>query len=188
MFLAMEQENLFPEAPNVLSDKEIAAVLHAAIAGGIRRHREADLYLSTICAEHLATELRLVGLVVVRPLRRHCATEVMPELPHGAPSGPVTPIGEVAKWEFRIKCRGCRRKVVLRVADISARRGPRLPIYQVVANLRCSGWTPSGTCGARPASVTLVELDRGGKSARVLREINVLPIVRPEWTDDRYRR
>jgi hypothetical protein len=67
MFLAMEQENLFPEAPNVLSDKEIAAVLHAPIAGGIRRHRDAGLYLSTICAKHLATELRLVGLVVVRP-------------------------------------------------------------------------------------------------------------------------
>jgi hypothetical protein len=99
----------------------------------------------------------------------------MPELPYGAPPGPVTPIGEVDKWELRIKCRGCRRKVVLRVAHIIERRGPRLPIYRLVTNLRCSGWTPLGTCGARPASVMLVELDRGGKSARVLREIDVMP-------------
>ena len=112
----------------------------------------------------------------------------MPELPYGAPPSPVTPIGGVEKWEFRIKCRGCRRKVVLRVADVIARRGPHLPIYQVVANLRCSGWTQSGTCGAQPASVMLVELDRHGKSARVLREIDVLPKVRPENTNDRHFR
>jgi hypothetical protein len=63
----------------------------------------------------------------------------------------------------------------MRVADVIERRGRQLPIYQAVAKLRCSGWTPSGKCGARPSQVMLVELDRYGKSARVLREINVLP-------------
>jgi hypothetical protein len=99
----------------------------------------------------------------------------MPELPYGAPPGPVTPIGEVEKWEFRIKCGGCRRQITLRVAKVIERHGSRLRIYQAVAKLRCSGWAPSGQCGARPSQVMLVELDRGGKSARVLREINVLP-------------
>jgi hypothetical protein len=59
--LTMEQEKLFPDLPNPLSDEEIATVLHSAIARGIRRHREADLYLSGICARHLA------GFVVVKP-------------------------------------------------------------------------------------------------------------------------
>ena len=120
--------------------------------------------------------------------RRDYVTDAMPELPYGAPPSPVTPIGDVEKWEFRIKCLGCRRKVVLRVADVIAGRGPHLPIYQVVANLRCSGWTSSGNCGARPALVMLVELDRHGKSARAPREIDVLPKVRSDNINDRYFR
>jgi hypothetical protein len=63
----MEQEKLFPGLSSPLTDEEIATVLSAAIACGIRGHREADLYLSGICAKHLATELRLAGLVVTRP-------------------------------------------------------------------------------------------------------------------------
>lgn len=61
----MDQDDLFP-LPSPLPDEEIASVLHSAIARGIRRHREADLYLSGICAMHLANELRLAGLAVVR--------------------------------------------------------------------------------------------------------------------------
>jgi hypothetical protein len=62
----MEQENLFSGLTNPLTDEEIATILHAAIVCGIRRHREGDLYLSGVCAKHLASELRLAGLVVVR--------------------------------------------------------------------------------------------------------------------------
>jgi hypothetical protein len=63
----MEQDSLFPGLPSPLTDKEIATVLWAAIGRCIRRSREADLYLAGIWARHLANELRLVGLVVVRP-------------------------------------------------------------------------------------------------------------------------
>ena len=66
MFFFMEQRPLFPGLPSTLTDEEVETVLHAVIASGIRRHREADLYLSTVCARHLANELRLAGLIVVR--------------------------------------------------------------------------------------------------------------------------
>jgi hypothetical protein len=65
--VSMEQDSLFPDAPTILTDDEIATVLRAAISRGIRRSREADLYLTSICARYLVDELRLEGLVVVRP-------------------------------------------------------------------------------------------------------------------------
>ena len=43
------------------------AVLGSAISRGIGGSREADLYLASICARHLADELRSAGLVMVRP-------------------------------------------------------------------------------------------------------------------------
>ena len=104
----------------------------------------------------------------------------MPELPHGAPPGPVTPIGELAHWELRIWCSRCKRRISLRVADVIERQGQRLPIYQAVAKLRCSGWAPPGRCGAPPSQVVLVEVERYGKSTRVLREIVVLPCAEVE--------
>jgi hypothetical protein len=99
----------------------------------------------------------------------------MPELPYGAAPVPVTPLADVRHWQFRITCRKCRRKVVMQVADIIKRHGPKLPIYEAVARLRCNGWTPSGTCRARPAEVVLAEVYTYGKSTRVARQIDVLP-------------
>jgi hypothetical protein len=99
----------------------------------------------------------------------------MPELPAGAPPTPVTAIGDVAKWEFRISCGKCRRKVMVRVATIIERQGPHLPIYRVVDRLRCNGWTPAGRCGGRPRSVLLAEVWYHGKSGRIVREMEVFP-------------
>jgi hypothetical protein len=67
MFFSMEQDSLFPDLPTALTDEEIAGVLRAVIGRGIRGSREADLYLTSICARYLVDELRLAGLVVVRP-------------------------------------------------------------------------------------------------------------------------
>jgi putative SOS response-associated peptidase YedK len=55
-------------------------------------------------------------------------TNAMPELPYGAPPGPVTPIGDVDHWQLRISCSGCKRKVAVRVADVIERLGRQLPI------------------------------------------------------------
>jgi hypothetical protein len=99
----------------------------------------------------------------------------MPELPPGAPLAPITPIGEVAKWEFRISCSGCRRRVMVSVASVIERLGPRVPIYRIVDRFRCDGWTPSGRCGAVPRSVVLAKVWRRGKSTRIEREIEVWP-------------
>lgn len=104
----------------------------------------------------------------------------MPELPSGAPPGPITPIGELAHWEFRIWCGRCKRRIALPVADVIERQGRRLPIYQAVAKLRCSGWASPGRCGAPPSRVMLVEVERYGKSSRVRREIDVLPTPKVE--------
>jgi hypothetical protein len=61
-----EQLPLFPAWP-ILADSEVMAVLRSAINRGIRGSREADLDLAGTCARHLVDELRLAGLVVVRP-------------------------------------------------------------------------------------------------------------------------
>ena len=61
-----EQLPLFPVWP-VLTDDEIMTVLRGAIGRGIRGTREADVYLAGTCARYLMNELRLAGLVVVRP-------------------------------------------------------------------------------------------------------------------------
>ena len=65
--ISMEQANLFPDFPTPLTDDETVSVLRAAIGRGIRRSREADLYLTSMCARYIVDELRLAGLVVVRP-------------------------------------------------------------------------------------------------------------------------
>jgi hypothetical protein len=67
MFSFMEQALLFPDLPPPLTDEEIVTVLRTALARGIRGSREADLYLSTVCAKFLVDELRLAGLAVLRP-------------------------------------------------------------------------------------------------------------------------
>jgi hypothetical protein len=52
-----------------LSDEEIAAVLRQAIVRGGRLSRQADVFLASICAEHLVEGLGDAGLVVARPVR-----------------------------------------------------------------------------------------------------------------------
>jgi hypothetical protein len=58
---------LFQPPQDELSDEEIAAVLRQTIAGAGRLPRHADVFLASICAEHLVDGLRAAGLIVVRP-------------------------------------------------------------------------------------------------------------------------
>jgi hypothetical protein len=48
-----------------------------------------------------------------------------------------------------------------------------MPIYKVVAKLRCNGWTSAGKCRGRPATVVLAEVWRHRKSGRAVHEIDV---------------
>jgi hypothetical protein len=62
----MLQRRLFPDPRPDLTDEEVVAALRIAIERGGRLPRIADLYLNTICAEHVVEELRGLGLEVVR--------------------------------------------------------------------------------------------------------------------------
>ncbi len=62
----MDQRSLFPDPRPQVTDDEVVAAFRIAIARGGRLPRLAELYLSTVCAEHLVDELRGAGLEVVR--------------------------------------------------------------------------------------------------------------------------
>lgn len=62
----MKQHRLFPDPRPAVTDEEIVAAFRIAIQRGGRLPRLADLYRSTICAEHLIDELRGEGLEIVR--------------------------------------------------------------------------------------------------------------------------
>lgn len=64
----MEQGSLFSDLRRNASDEEVVQVLRIALARGGRLPRLAELYLSSICAEHLLEELRLAELEVVHRL------------------------------------------------------------------------------------------------------------------------
>jgi hypothetical protein len=66
MFLPMRQARLFPDPRADVSDEEVVAAFRVAIQRGGRLPRLAELYLGTVCAEHLVEELRGQGLDVVR--------------------------------------------------------------------------------------------------------------------------
>jgi len=68
MFLDMEQADLFPDPRPSVHDEEIVAAIRGAISNSGRLSRLADLYLNTVCADHLVRELRVAGLVVVRAM------------------------------------------------------------------------------------------------------------------------
>jgi hypothetical protein len=71
MFSSMEQANLFPDLRPTATDEEVMAAFRVAISRGGRLPRLAELYLSSICAEHLVDELRVAGLEIVkRPEQR----------------------------------------------------------------------------------------------------------------------
>jgi hypothetical protein len=64
----MEQGNLFSDLRRNATDEEVMQVLRIAIARGGRLPRLAELYLSSVCVEHLLEELRLAELEVVHRL------------------------------------------------------------------------------------------------------------------------
>jgi hypothetical protein len=63
----MEQHDLFPETTRSASDEEVVAAFRIAVSRGGRLPRLAELYLATVCAEHLVEELHAAVLAVVRP-------------------------------------------------------------------------------------------------------------------------
>ena len=67
---------------------------------------------------------------------------------------------------------------MIEVSALIERHGPQVPIYKVVDRFHCVGWATGGQCGGKPGAVTLAEVWKHGKSARVVREIDVLPIAR----------
>jgi hypothetical protein len=62
----MEQRGLFPETLRAATDEEVVAAFRIALSRGGHLPRFADLYLSTVCAEHLLDQLHMAGLRVVR--------------------------------------------------------------------------------------------------------------------------
>ena len=64
----MEQASLFRDPRPTMTDEEFVAVIRCAISPGGRLSRMADLYLNTVCAEHLVHELRVAGMEVVRAI------------------------------------------------------------------------------------------------------------------------
>jgi hypothetical protein len=62
----MEQQNLFPETVRAATDEEVMAAFRIALSRGGRLNRMADLYLASVCAEHLVDQLHIAGLRVVK--------------------------------------------------------------------------------------------------------------------------
>ena len=64
------QPALFPsgEATEPVPDEDVVAILAAAIrdAKGGRMTREAEIFMASLCAEHLVDRLALAGVTVVR--------------------------------------------------------------------------------------------------------------------------
>ena len=60
---------LFIPPHDELTDEEVAAILRQSIANAGRLPRQAEVFLASICAEHLVEGLRAAGLLVVRPVR-----------------------------------------------------------------------------------------------------------------------
>ncbi len=61
----MQQGTLFAGLQRNATDEEVVQVLRLAIARGGRLPRMAELYLSSVCAEHLLEALRRARLGVV---------------------------------------------------------------------------------------------------------------------------
>ncbi len=109
----------------------------------------------------------------------------MPEPANNAKLGPVTPMRYLRGWEFQIVCSRCRHRGTLTTAELAERHGSDMRVHEVVTRLRCSGYRPGGQCRAEPSQVILAEVRRYGKSARVVREFDVLRGNQPRkraWT------
>ena len=64
--LNMRQQSFFPDQRLEASDEEVVAAFRVALERGGRLPRLAELYLNTVCAEHLVETLRAEGLQVVK--------------------------------------------------------------------------------------------------------------------------
>lgn len=109
----------------------------------------------------------------------------MPEPSDYAKPGPVTPMRYLVGWEFQIVCSRCRHFGTLTTAELAKRHGSDLRVHEVVTRLRCSGYRSGGQCRAEPSQVILAEVQRYGKSVRVVRELDVLRGNQPRrraWT------
>ena len=103
----------------------------------------------------------------------------MPDRNATDPPIPLLPLGELRGGRLSIRCGRCQRRVVLPIEQF-AEHGPRLPLWRVVARLRCQNPTRGRSkCGGKPDLVTLVYGRERRKDFLVLREITVL--------DDRFR-
>lgn len=72
----------------------------------------------------------------------------MPELADGAPPVPVTPLGDIRGWRFRVKCAKCRRVATLPVGALIEQYGTRTAIASSQRR-RCSlkfGWLHHFPC------------------------------------------
>jgi hypothetical protein len=94
----------------------------------------------------------------------------MPELAYGSLPVPATPIGEMRRWQFDVKCGRCRRHVPLPIQDLIEPYGHKIRIAEVVRRLRCSGLRDGKLCRARPAQVMLIKID----GSRKVYEITVI--------------
>jgi len=104
----------------------------------------------------------------------------MPEPPPNAAPIPLSRLGDLDGWQLSVRCGHCGRRVMLSLADLAQQHGPRLPIWRLVARLRCQSLTRAGRrCGSKPDLVTLVQGRSRRKDFLVTREITVL--------DDRLR-
>ncbi|MEO8713932.1 MAG: hypothetical protein ABI369_02860 [Acetobacteraceae bacterium] len=104
----------------------------------------------------------------------------MPEPPRNPPPIPLSRLGELDGWYFAIRCGQCGRRATPKIADLAAAHGLSLPVWRLVARLRCRATTRGGgPCGAKPDLVTLVQGRERRKDFLVYREIILL--------DDRLR-
>jgi hypothetical protein len=90
-----------------------------------------------------------------------------------APRVPGTPIGDLKRWRFHIRCGRCRRDAFLMPATLAETYGEDLYLAQVIRKLRCDGSWGHARCRARPSWVSLVQVSTDGKSTRKVREIVV---------------
>jgi hypothetical protein len=68
-FLATMPLMLFSQPYEEVLDEEVATILRQSIANAGRLPRHVDVFLASICAEHLVDGLRAAGLQVIRPVQ-----------------------------------------------------------------------------------------------------------------------
>jgi hypothetical protein len=69
---------------------------------------------------------------------------------------------------LRMTCSRCRRESALAVRDVASVHGRDLKLWRAVERLRC------GDCGAKPATVELIE---GMDTARTVRAVKTIRLL-----------